>query len=150
MLKLTAVEFNHKFIDRFLELLTEGYVDSPKTAEKHPLAGQRTETIMDVMKREFREYLENPNDVAQVSTLDQHIKLLVDNRGDILRMNEDGTQSEDKPLYKKKTKSLDVKGTVKANPNAVFIGSLFAKQETPVQEEPVQEEIEFVTEDQKF
>ena len=127
MMNLSAVEFNHLFLVSFAELLKLGYVDSPKTAKKHPLAHQQEETILDVLKREFLEVLDDPENERHVKTLNETLEKLVDNRGDVKRMEEDGSFGDEKPLWRKQTISLAEKAAkVKADPNSLFIGDIFS------------------------
>jgi hypothetical protein len=134
ILNITAVEFNHKFIDDVKRLLSEGYVDLPKNYEKHPLKDQRGETIFDVLLREYSEkYIDKTNPAAPQVLKNTLMNLLV-GRSKVQRLNDDGTQSEETPLNKLKTKNLSSATQAPKNLNDIWMTDLFADDDMPVVE----------------
>lgn len=127
VLNITAVEFNHVFIEDVKRLLSEGYVDTPKNREKHPLKDQKKETIFDVLVREYVKYLDNDNPNA-LGVLKNTLLSLLTNRSKVQRLNEDGTQSPETPLNKLKTKNLAAGTVAPKNLNDIWMTDLFAEE----------------------
>lgn len=144
ILNITGVQFNHAFISDVKRLLAEGYVDLPKNHAKHALKDQRSETILDVLAREYAEKYLNEDSVFTRERLKLTLANMLQNKAKLQLMAEDGTLTGETPLNKLKTRNLSA-GTSRADVNDIWMSDLFASNEEEAENIEEEEETEEVS-----